>query len=281
VQRKHAGGRINIGLIMDLYRQIKRADPDVVHLSGLQASGFHAACAARLARKKVLMAVRGFSGDACNISTLKKLMFSHIIEPCTLRMADRFYTVCGEAAGRKMIRRAKRKFAGVIYNAAPDIAGEAEATEARRKYRELLGLGKGDVAVVVSGRMIYDKGIQFIADAIDMPGPGNLKFIFAGDGEYCEILRNRFGPYIRDGKMLVLGKRDDVREILLASDIFLFATLHENLSNALLEAMAAGLPVIATNVGGNPDVVRDGALVHATEEEISRAHRIQAQRFAA
>lgn len=58
--------------------------------------------------------------------------------------------------------------------------------------------------------------------------------------------------------MRSVGNRSDVLDILQASDVFIFPSLHENLSIALLEAMASQLPVIATAVGGNVEVLRRG-----------------------
>jgi glycosyltransferase involved in cell wall biosynthesis len=57
---------------------------------------------------------------------------------------------------------------------------------------------------------------------------------------------------------MMLGKRNDVNEILKASDVFILPTLHENLGNVFLEASSAGIPSIGTNVGGVPEVIEDG-----------------------
>lgn len=67
----------------------------------------------------------------------------------------------------------------------------------------------------------------------------------------------------------LLGNRLDVPDLLAAADLFVFPTLHENLSNALLEAMAHGLPVVASAVGGNVEVLRSGGgrLVPARDPE--------------
>lgn len=85
-----------------------------------------------------------------------------------------------------------------------------------------------------------------------------IRLVFAGDGplkDELAALADNLG--IKD-KIVFLGFRDDVNTILQAFDIFVLSSLHEGISLSLLEAMGSGLPVIATNVGGNPEVVVDG-----------------------
>jgi glycosyltransferase involved in cell wall biosynthesis len=62
-----------------------------------------------------------------------------------------------------------------------------------------------------------------------------------------------------DNRITLLGERRDVAEIMLASDFLVLPSLEEGLSNVILEAMALGCPVIASNVGGNPELVEDFA----------------------
>lgn len=255
-QRFHANGRLNGKLIKDLRKQIKKCNPDLIHLSGLQASGFHAAIAAKMEKKKVLLAIRGYSGDSCKINPLKKVFFYQMIEPLTLSLSDAFYTVCSHSNYQKMLSHYNSKNKGVIYNSAPIV--NFDIKEKRKLYRNILKCSREDFLVAISGRMIYDKGISFILNAIKEVKDRNIKFIFIGNGEYINIIKQNYKDYIDSKRIILLGTRNDVLEILSACDLFLFATLHENLSNALLEAMSIGLPVIATNVGGNPEVIKDG-----------------------
>ncbi|QVK17155.1 glycosyltransferase family 4 protein [Mycoplasmatota bacterium] len=252
-----AKSKINLRLIKDLKRQFSELNPDLVHLSGLQSSGFHAIVAARLAGcKNILITIRGFSGDSIGINPLKRFIFNKIIEPLTLRMCTKFYTVCEEAASRKMVQKYKKKYIGVIHNAAPDIDFGVKKTGSI--FRHEIDASEDDFLVVISGRMVYDKGISFISEAIDKIHDPKIKFVFIGDGEYHEILRKKHENLVQKERVVLLGKRSDVLNILSGCDLFLFATLHENLSNALLEAMAVGLPVVATRIGGNVEVVEDG-----------------------
>ena len=258
-QRFHAGGRLNLRLIRDLYRQISAFDPQLVHLSGLQSSGFHAVIAAKLARKKVLLAVRGFSVDDMTIRGPKRFIYGKVVEPLTLQLSDCVYTVCEAAKKRKEIQRFRRKVLDTIHNPAPIINPEKLAE--RVPMRSRLGFQPEEIAVVISGRMTKDKGIPVIIEAIQSQrGLSSFKrcrYVFIGDGPMLENLEIQLCDEIRSGKVLCIGKKKEVLPFLMACDVFLFATLHENLSNALLEGMACGLPVIATAVGGNVEVVRN------------------------
>jgi len=76
-----------------------------------------------------------------------------------------------------------------------------------------------------------------------------------GDGPCRAELEQVWRRLGLDGRVLMLGERQDVARILRALDVFALPSLGEGISNALLEAMASGLPVIATRVGGNPELV--------------------------
>lgn len=259
VQSYHAGGKINFKLIRDLKKQIKLFNPDVVHINGLQSSGFHAVLAAKLSKKKVLMTVRGFSGDDLTLKPFKRFLFKHIVEPITLLLSDRVYTVCECAQQRRELKRFRKKVMPFIHNCAPII--DFDIVSAKKVARENMGFTIDDFVVIISGRMTYDKGITYIIGAIreimNLIPDNRLKFVFVGDGPMLDVIKSDLRVFL-NSSVFCLGKVDNVLKVIVAGDLFLFATLHENLSNALLEAMAVGLSVIATNVGGNKEVVENG-----------------------
>jgi glycosyltransferase involved in cell wall biosynthesis len=85
-----------------------------------------------------------------------------------------------------------------------------------------------------------------------------LRFVMAGDGELraeVEALARQLGL---GGVLRVLGWRRDVADLLHAMDVFLLTSRFEGLPRVVLQAMAAGVPIVATAVGGTPEVVRDG-----------------------
>jgi glycosyltransferase involved in cell wall biosynthesis len=92
----------------------------------------------------------------------------------------------------------------------------------------------------------------------------DLDLVLVGDGELREPLHRQVQDLHLSDRVRFMGVRSDVPDILQAADIFALSSLSEAASITLLEAMACGLPVIVTNVGGNPELVReniDGLLV--------------------
>lgn len=114
--------------------------------------------------------------------------------------------------------------------------------------------------IVFVGRLIANKGPQFLLDAL----PGvvsrfpDAECWFAGDGPMRRDLERRVREQRLEGKVRFLGERDDVPELLSQCDVLVRPSLSEGLPLAVLEAMASGLAVVATRVGGTPELVEDG-----------------------
>ncbi|PLW81531.1 sugar transferase [Kineobactrum sediminis] len=87
---------------------------------------------------------------------------------------------------------------------------------------------------------------------------GRLRAILVGDGPERLALEQGIVREGLAGCVWLAGDRDDIPALLAAMDIFVLPSLGEGISNTVLEAMATGLPVIATNVGGNPELVQEG-----------------------
>lgn len=91
-----------------------------------------------------------------------------------------------------------------------------------------------------------------------------LRLIIVGDGPLFQTLKERVNELGLDSKVWLPGDRKDIPDLLRQMDIFVLPSLGEGISNTVLEAMATGLPVVATRVGGNPELIDDnrtGALV--------------------
>ena len=109
-------------------------------------------------------------------------------------------------------------------------------------------------------RLVEVKGHNVLFDAFEKLVSQDLpvKLLLAGDGPLMESYSNRVKARHLDQSVSFLGQRSDVVELLKFSDCFVLVSESEGLSCSIIEAMAAGLPVIATNVGGNPELIDSG-----------------------
>lgn len=267
-------GILNIRLFKKMISQIRKERPDVVHIRGLHTDGLYGVLAAKIAGcKNIVLSVHGLYGDLIGLSLMKKIIFNKIVEPLTLRLADRVYCVCHYAANRDIIKKnTKKNFYGVIYNMAPDF-DISQKSFFRINTRREFNFEDDETIVTYVGRVTIDKGMKVLENVIEINKLNKkIKFLIVGSGDYLNFFKHNMRL---NENVIFLGNRNDIINILSASDIFVFPTLHENLSNVLLEASSVGLPIIATNVGGNSEVIIDkksGILVPANNSlELSNA----------
>ncbi len=253
-----ATGSIDLRRLRVWATLLKETQPDLVHVRGLGNEGFHGALAARLAGcPRILVSVHGTARDLTGPASLKRRAIVTGLEPATLWMATHVTTVCESAARRGFVQRHAAKFVGPIVNGVEIPARTSQAT--LTDVRSELDLAPEDVAVISVGRLSHEKGHRDLAEGfrlLPMAQRSVIVFVLVGDGPDAadiEELYRRSGVSTR-----FLGRRLDVPRLLAASDIFAFPSLHENLSNALLEAMSHALPVVATRVGGNTEVLAYG-----------------------
>jgi glycosyltransferase involved in cell wall biosynthesis len=86
----------------------------------------------------------------------------------------------------------------------------------------------------------------------------SLRVVLVGDGPLYNMLKAYVAELGLSDLIWMAGDREDISELMQLMDIFVLPSLAEGISNTVLEAMATGLPVIATNVGGNPELISEG-----------------------
>jgi glycosyltransferase involved in cell wall biosynthesis len=151
--------------------------------------------------------------------------------------------------------------------------------EQRHAMRAALGFANGDV---LFGCVASFSPVKRHVDLLDafadvVRAHPNAQLLLVGQGPLRGDVEAQITALKLSANVSLLGARGDVDQILPALDAFVLASNTEGLSNAILEAQACGLPVVATSVGGNPDLVHAGStgwLVPAeTPTELSRALR--------
>jgi len=152
-----------------------------------------------------------------------------------------------------------------------DLSGIDDVTVERDEVRLRLGIAGTETVFGTVGRLTPTKGQSFLIDAFaEVSGkiPGS-SLVIVGGGPLSGKLRKRVWDLGLSPRVIFTGYRTDVRELLRGFDVFVLPSIAEGLSIALLEAMASRLPVIASKVGGIPEVLDSncGLLVPASDAE--------------
>lgn len=184
------------------------------------------------------------------------------------RWADRVIAV--SHADGKTLLRSSSKLEGklhVIHNGMPDHEPVSEqfALDLRSSFLKQYAGGADVPVCIVVGRLASQKGIDILLDALAQYNGTPMLILIAGDGELREELQaqaQRLGlvgstqsDKFDRPRVIFLGSRNDVSHLLFAADLFVLPSRMEGLSLALVEAHAAGLPCLVTDVGGNAEIV--------------------------
>jgi glycosyltransferase involved in cell wall biosynthesis len=163
-----------------------------------------------------------------------------------------------DSARRRLVLGASR--VEVVYNGVDTSIFHPNVKDERRRVREALGLSASTRVVISIGRMIPTKGQGTLLEAVRLllDRAIDVHVLLAGEGQW----RSRYEALARDlglqGRAIFLGDRADIPVLIGAADVLALPSLHEGFGLALIEALACGVPVVASRTGPMPELVRDG-----------------------
>ena len=224
----------------DIIRHLRRTDCDILHSHLLDGIG---PVIGRLGGAKVVATVHNDKGYG---------------------VADRFglaksdlVLACGQQVRRNICRFIPHEKVGLLRNAIqrPDMV-HADRSDVLKK----LGIQENSRLVVSLGRLTRQKGYDLLIEAFSSVSAvlQDAVLIIGGEGEERGLLINMIGSAGLGEKVLLPGMISDVHELLAACDLYVNASRWEGLPMTLIEAIAHGKPVVAADVGGNSEAVRDG-----------------------
>jgi glycosyltransferase involved in cell wall biosynthesis len=259
--------------VFEIYFFIKRNNIDIVHTHSSKA-GILGRWAAKFSGAKVIIhTVHGWSFNDCQNAILRKIFI--ILERLTAKITDRLIVV-SHADKQKGIRNRigeQKKYILVRYGINPDEF--ISNIEERQKARKGLGLVDGELLVGMISCFKPQKAPQ---DFIKLAALVNkiypqIKFLLIGDGILRKKIEKTIKKFNLNGCIILTGWRRDIPELLSAIDIFVLTSLWEGLPIAVLEAMASGKPVIATDTGGVSEIIKSGINGYLVERRDIKAIR--------
>lgn len=128
----------------------------------------------------------------------------------------------------------------------------------RQQKREEMGVKDEDIVLISMGDLVPRKNYGAAIRAIAKANDPRLQYMICGKGPELENLQNLAKELGVEKQIHFLGFRTDVKELLTGADIFLFTTRQEGLPRSMMEAMASGLPCVASAIRGNVDLIENG-----------------------
>jgi len=191
----------------------------------------------------------------------KKYPFISWIESCLNRRTHAFL---GNSIGvtDQLLREVNitKNQMGLIYNGVDFLS--FENTQCTSDTRERLGLQESSFVMIIVANLIPYKGHMDLFEALGSISsrlPENWHLIVVGEGDaFKNKLVDKVSSLGLDASVSFLGSRSDVPDLLVASDMGVLSSHEEGFSNFILEGMAARLPMVVTDVGGNPEAVING-----------------------
>lgn len=239
------------GLAVELARVIKARQIEVVHchhyspfVYGLLATMLHP-------RVRLVFTEHGRLADA---GTSRK---RQIVNPMLAWWPARLCAVSADLRRHMISEGFPGRRLEVVYNGIA--AGQRPRPAERQAAREALGLAPGALVVGSVGRLDPVKNLPALlrAHARVLAEHPEARLVIVGDGPDRDALHAEARALDIAETVVFTGYRADVRSVMPAFDVYANSSRYEGVSLTILEAMAAGLPVVATDVGGNPEVVCD------------------------
>jgi len=289
--KRLAAGVVEAGHPVSLFTSAEWPDEDwsfgpVVRLSATDAIGFadelekvsRANCDVLLSLERIWRCDVYRAGDGVHRAWLERRnqiagplqKLSRLLNrkhSATLSLEESLFAKAGARrviANSRMVKEEIIQFHGypadkidVVYNGLPLDSMRRDELD-RAKTRETYGLSHDDVVVLFAGSGWERKGLRFAIDAVERQS-AQMKFLVAGRGESRKF---------SSARVQFLGVVREMPSLYHAADIFLLPTVYDPFSNACLEALAAGRPVISTRANGFSEVIESGR--HGTIVEDAR-----------
>jgi glycosyltransferase involved in cell wall biosynthesis len=245
---------IELGWVLRLRRLLASGGYDVVHVHSPFVAGV-----VRLVVRTLPTAARPPTMSTEHCTWWSYVLATRWLNALTCRM-DVACVAVSQQVRDSVWRPLREHYPVLVHGLLPEALPDAQRVNARPSTRRALGLADDEVIVVTIANYRKQKGYRGLLEAARIAAASfpQLRFLVIGYGPLEKRIKAWHAELGLADRVLLLGYREDVMELLCAGDIFVLASHYEGGPIAVLEALAAGLPVVAGAVGFVPDVMTDG-----------------------
>jgi glycosyltransferase involved in cell wall biosynthesis len=249
----------DFSVLFDLVSILRKERPDVIHVNSSKIGGLGGVAARLAGIKKIIFTAHGWAFNE-DRSPISKLIIK-ILYWITMMLAHHTIAV-GEAARDQVMRwPCISKKISVVHNgiASPKLL---ERSESRKIFIDKFPrLAKKGIWIGTVAELHPIKGHAYMLEAMNIllkQGVTDIAYLLIGDGELRETLQDHVEEMGLADHVIFFGHLDEAAKYLKALDIFVLPSNSEGLGYAIIEAGFAGLPVVATRVGGIPEIIVSG-----------------------
>jgi len=243
----------DLSAFLKLYKIIKQEKPQIVHTHTSKA-GILGRWAAKLARVPIIIHTTHGNVFSGYFGCFMTKLFV-IAERISARITDKIITLTPKGIKQQLEHKIGNKKKYISIHSGIEIEKFKDASINREVFRKKLGIAEKDIVIGVVARLVPVKGHRYLLETMKLMESESLKLFIIGDGPLRGELEYQAIESGIEKNVVFLGQREDVPKLLNVLDIFVMPSLNEGMGRAIAGAMASEKPVIASNVGGIPDVV--------------------------
>ena len=247
----------NFEAFFQLKKLLEKEKYDIIHCHTPMGSVVTRLAAGKVRKNgtKVIYTAHGF--HFFNGASLINWLVYYPVERILAHRTDLLITMNQEDYKRSQTFKAKRN--AYVNGVGLDLKKFVEAMpEEKQEVRRVFGLQNEDIFAISVAQLIKRKNHIVLIQAVAKLNNPHFHLFICGDGVQETELKTKALELGVENQIHFLGFRKDVYKISSAADLFLFASLQEGLPVAIMEAMACGLPIVASKVRGNSDLIDQG-----------------------
>lgn len=247
----------NIKAYRQVVELIKRERFDVIHCNTPIGGVIGRLAGRKCGVNKIIYEAHGF--HFFNGAPKLNWMIYYPIEKWLAHYTDCIVTM--NAEDNAVAKKFKLRNESMVYNVhgvGIDLNEFEGSDQDRESKRKELGFTDEDILLISMGDLITRKNYKVAIEAIAKCNNPKLHYIICGKGEELNNLKQMAVSLGVTKQVHFLGFRTDIKELLAASDLFVLTSLQEGLPRSTMEAMASGLPCIASKIRGNVDLIENG-----------------------
>ena len=246
--------------IFDLVRIIKKYKIDVVNSQGPRAD-FYARTASKLAGVKKMYSTVATPPEVFDVNAVKKFVYVHL-NKFTEDYTDNIFVPTNALKSFLISKHGLSQDKVVRISNGVDLKEFISKQDKHDEIRKEFGLSNETVVIGTICRLVWQKGLPDLLNAVKIiscayPGK-DIRYLLVGDGPYRAKLEQQARELNITDKIVFAGFRKDISSMLSAIDIYVLPSLSEGQPIGIIEAMAAGKPIVATAIEGIQDIIKNG-----------------------